>query len=181
MPWWLASVSTERATAIRVADEGYTPILFVCEQHKITRNRYVPNVLVPAFPNYLFVATSPLGLKALGKVQGVHDFVRGAEEEVSEVRDAEIEERCRAARQVSRIRWLVEKPESAFVVGDYVRVEEWSSGTHEVEAVLGDGYLVVGVTLFGRKMTHRVREIDCVVAQKTPRRFRRRDRSPLAA
>ena len=176
MAWWLASVAQERQTAQRICDAGFLPVLFMCEQHVYRHGRYTPNFLVPLYSNYLFVyAVGDPCL--LVPIRGVIDLVRAEEGEVAEVRDNEIESRQAIGRREGEFCWVLGDvvAQSKFKQGDEVEVDNWHSGRHRVEAVLGDGFVIVEMSLFGRTWCSRVREADCrhPIVEMSPKRVRR--------
>jgi hypothetical protein len=189
MPYWLASVAYEIPTTRRVADAGFQPVLFLCEQHVYRRGRYLPNSLAPIYPNYLFVYATG-NLNQLSSVEGVLAMVRAEEGEVAEVRDDVVDDRRAVGRRHDDFCWVLGDVvrDSLFEVGDQVEVERWYEGQHRVAAVLGDGYLIVEMPLIGRMVQARVREADCrkiidiseAPPRKQGRRFKR-DRSLAVA
>jgi hypothetical protein len=185
MAWWLASVAQERQTAQRMCDAGFLPVLFMYEQHVYRRGRYAPNSLVPLYSNYLFVHAQGNAL-GLARIKGVIDLVRAEEGEIAEVRDSEIESRQALGRRDGDFCWVLGDVValSKFKQGDEVEVDNWHQGRHRVAAVLGDGFVIVEMVLFGRAIQSRVREADChhpiiEMSPKRVRRFKRRD--PLQA
>lgn len=180
MTWWLASVAQERQTAQRICDAGFLPVLFLCEQHVYRRGRYTPNFLVPLYSNYLFVHAQGNAL-GLMRIKGVIDLVRAEEGEVAEVRDSEIEDRQVIGRRDGEFCWVLSDAiaQSKFKQGDEVEVDNWHPGRHRVAAVLGDGFVIVEMVLFGRAIQSRVREADChhPMIEMSPKRVRRFKRS----
>lgn len=176
MAWWLASVVQERQTAQRICDAGFLPVLFMCEQHVYRRGRYTPNFLIPLYSNYLFVHASGDPCR-LTPIRGVIDLVRAEEGEVAEVRDSEIEERQAMGRREGDYCWVLGDvvAQSKFKQGDEVEVDNWHPGRHRVAAVLGDGFVIVEMMLFGRTIQSRVREADChhPIVEMSPKRLGR--------
>jgi hypothetical protein len=179
LAWWLASVAQERQTAQRIADAGFLPVLFMCEQHCYRRGRYVPKFLAPLYSNYLFIHASgdPCMLKP---IRGVIDLVRAEEGEVAEVRDSEVESRQAIGRREGDYCWVLGDvvAQSKFKQGDEIEVNNWHPGRHRVAAVLGDGFVIVEMMLFGRMVQARVREADChhPIAEKRSGRIRPRSK-----
>lgn len=180
MAWWLASVAQERQTAHRICAAGFLPVLFMCEQHVYRRGRYVPNTLLPLYSNYLFIHAQG-ETSRLVSIRGVIDLVRAEEGEVAEVRDSEIEDRQAIGRREGDYCWVLGDVValSKFKQDDEVEVDNWHPGRHRVAAVLGDGFVIVEMMLFGRMVQSRVREADChhPIVEMSPKRVRRFKRS----
>ena len=182
MTWWLATVVQDDATTSRLVEARFRPSMFLCEQHVFVRGRYRPCALRPIYPNYLFVEVDPRrSAKALVGVKGVVGLVRAEENEVAEVRDEVVLSKQSSARRLDDFRWVLQDAleSSQFRVGDRIECPAWP-GVHRVKAILGDGFLVVLASLFGKLVEIRVREAEATLVAraeaKSSRRFRKASR-----